>query len=103
MENLALVRTLRATLAELATALQSDKEVITETDLRQEVDAVVDEMRRLGWPPERVIVTLKGVCEEAGLHYSDRFPTSESEIGKRDGISVLIIGWCIDRYYRSAE
>lgn len=71
----------------------------SETDvLRQRVCAAVDELKTMGWPIERIIIRLKEVAAEVGLH-----PTRQAISGPhaihRDSIIADAVRWTIDRYY----
>jgi hypothetical protein len=57
-----------------------------------------DELKGLGLPPERVIVAVKRVANEAGLHSSRVIPSPRHLEGK-DKLLVDMVGWCIERYY----
>jgi len=67
--------------------------------LRELVFAFVDERKRLGWPPERVIVGVKQLARDADLRPSRFFIDREAGIAPMDSLLVEMVQWCIDRYY----
>jgi hypothetical protein len=58
--------------------------------LEARVCAVVDEMKAAGQPPERIILAIKRVGQEAGLGGFD------------DRLAQRLIRWCLERYYGPA-
>lgn len=67
--------------------------------LNRLISEFVHERRSLGWPPERVIVVLKQVAQEAGLQSADRVSTLDAEITARDELLAEMVRWCIEAYY----
>ncbi len=65
--------------------------------LRAAVCAYADELKRLGWPPERVIVNVIQIAREAGLGSSAWMVLSEAT-APTDNLLVEIVGWCLERY-----
>jgi sec-independent protein translocase protein TatA len=61
-------------------------------DVHDAARALVEELRSLGLPPERVLVTVKGIIK-ASVKRND--PVAEREELQR------VIAWCIDAYYRT--
>jgi len=51
----------------LARAISMSRESPGDKALRDEVCAIVDEMKAAGWPPERAIIAIKQIATEAGL------------------------------------
>src|SRR5438270_13233416 len=68
-------------------------------ELRYHVYAVVDELKAAGWPPERVIVAVKQVAEDAGLRSTRSIFSAESPLTERDSADVHIVRWCIAQYF----
>ena len=66
--------------------------------LKDRVCAVVDELKAEGLPPERVIVAVKQMAQEAGLSPS-RGVLTVAPLAGRDALVVGMISWCIERYY----
>lgn len=67
--------------------------------IRELVFAFVDERRRLGWPPERVVIGVKQIARDAGLRPSRLVIDRDARITPSDGLLGQMIEWCIDRYY----
>lgn len=69
--------------------------------LRTAVADYVDQTKRLGWAPERVLVGVKRVAHEAGLRPSTRIVLTAASHGlnEKDALLLDLIGWSIDRYY----
>ncbi len=59
----------------------------------------VDRARALGWPPERVIVTVKQIAYDSGVHPADRVMGATANLTTSDELLITMIRWCIDRYY----
>jgi hypothetical protein len=70
--------------------------------LRAAVCAYADELKRLGWPPERVIVNVKQLAREGGLAPSPWMVLTEAT-NPADNLLVEIVGWCIARYSVRSE
>lgn len=92
--------------AELAGSLQARLTEIRfplttpiEREIQREVCAYADELKDLGLPPERVIVAVKRVANEAGLHTTRRVVPSSIQLDGKDKLLVDMVGWCIERYY----
>src|SRR4029079_6762388 len=65
---------------------------------RRVCDAV-DELRAAGWTPERVIVAMKQIASDAGLHPSRKLYVVTESVHDRDVLLVDMIGWTIRRYF----
>jgi hypothetical protein len=91
---------LRAQLTTLAFPLDARARAAVERCVYDYVDA----LKALGWPPERVIVAVKRVAQEAGLSQSTGvllpwrtgYPT-------HDQLLVDMVGWSIERYYGKTQ
>ena len=70
-----------------------------EREIQRIVYSYADELKVLGLPPERVIVALKRVANEAGVYSTSRIVPSASQLEGKDKLLVDIVGWCIERYY----
>lgn len=71
--------------------------------LKESVCAFADDKRRLGWPPERVLVALKEHARAAGFRIT---PPSVPLIGQRTDMDMLlkdVVRWCIERYYSQSK
>jgi hypothetical protein len=77
---------LRSALAEVA--LSGDRR---SSKLKRHVFTVVDELKRGGLPPERVIVTLKSLLAET--------PSA----GSVASLEQTLVDWCFERYYSGAH
>jgi hypothetical protein len=93
------VLALRDTLARAATTLNTSLYNATDDVLRDEVCAVVDELKANGWPPERAIIAVKEIAFEAGLTQSQRVLVRNSDLSPRDALLAKIVRWSIDCYY----
>src|SRR5262245_18152560 len=56
-------------------------------ELQQEVFAVVDDLKRMDWPPERVIIAVKQIARDGGLVPSLHFVSAGASLS--DGDAVL--------------
>ena len=84
----------------LARALSSSREHPGDKTLRDEVCAVVDEMKAAGWPPERAIIAVKQIATEAGLTDSRAvLELSNKQLDARDALMAKVVRWTIECYY----
>jgi hypothetical protein len=77
--------------------IASRPNALTESDialLRKRVYAAVDELKSVGWSIERIIVRMKTVCAEEGVH-----PASAWHARAQTSIIDHAVRWCIERYY----
>jgi len=72
----------------------------TEREVQQLVWAFVDDRKAAGWPAERVVVAVKQIAREAGLHPTTLVIQREAKPTTLDEFLVDMVGWCIHRYYR---
>ena len=68
-------------------------------ELRRRVCAVVDELKAAGWQPERVIIAVKQVAEDAGLRPTKSILSATAPLTERDIAVVHIVRWCIEQYF----
>lgn len=99
MLNSPKVLALRDTLARASTALAASAYTVADKELRDEVCEVVEEVKALGWPPERAIIAIKEIAEEAGLTQSSRVLLKNRELDARDALLAKIVRWTIECYY----
>ncbi len=71
-----------------------------EAELRIRVCRYADELQASGEPPERVIVAVKQVAEEAGFEGSRPSAHSTDSRNEREKLVADLVTWCIDGYYR---
>jgi hypothetical protein len=71
-------------------------------DLRDQVCVVVEELRALGWPPERVIIAVKQVAVDMGLKTSRNVLVASGQPTPNDEIVQRLVRWCIEQYYGTA-
>jgi len=84
----------------LVRALAVSNEKPDDRTLRDEVCAVVDEMKAAGWPPERAIIATKQIATEAGLRESRAvLALSNKELDARDALMAKVVRWTIECYY----
>lgn len=69
-------------------------------ELHQLVRAVVDDLKALDWPPERVIVSVKQIAAESGLRPSPQFSRASQSLANDDALLARIVRWTIEEYYR---
>jgi len=84
---------LRRRLADLTFPLDDD----ARREVRRHVDEYVDAMKRQDLPPERVLIGLKRIAEEARIR-SKALPTAEAR-GSRTDLVMDMVAWSIERYY----
>jgi hypothetical protein len=86
--------------AQLRAALTSTP--IDEAAVKDAVFALVDDMKKLGAPPERVIIEIKRISEIENTPLYRAFMRKESEEA-RAGRALVddAVRWCIGRYYGS--
>ena len=84
----------------LERALSTTKAPPDDKTLRDEVCAVVDEMKAAGWPPERAIIAVKQIATEAGLKESRAvLVLSNKQLDARDALMAKVVRWTIECYY----
>ena len=71
--------------------------------LREQLCAVVDDLKAAGWLPERVIIAVKQIAEDAGLRPSRALLHSGAVLGERDTTIMSIIRWSIEHYFEGAS
>jgi hypothetical protein len=103
MLNSPKVLTLRDTLARALTTLGTSIYADTDKALRDEVCAVVDELKAAGWPPERAIIAMKEIAQDAGLTQSQSVLVRDSDLAPRDALLAKIIRFTIECYYDSSR
>ena len=88
----------------LARALVTSPEQASDKKLRDEICAVVDEMKAAGWPPERTVIAVKQIANEAGLMESRALLSlSTKQLDVRDALMAKVIRWTIERYYDALQ
>jgi len=97
--------------AEMATDLQTRLSEVqfplsepVEREIRRHVYTYADELRALGVPPERVIVAVKQVAEDAGLGEAPNPIAQSGEEFRTDSEKLVsdMVSWSIDSYYQFA-
>jgi hypothetical protein len=88
---------LRRQLAELTFPIDAR----TRTDVHRRVEDYVDALKAQNWPPERVLIGLKRIAEEAGIR-SNPLVSPESRSSRSD-LLMDMVAWSIERYYRPAQ
>jgi hypothetical protein len=69
-----------------------------EDEVRATVCAMVDSLRRAGWPIEAIIVLAKKMATDAGLHVW-QYCTPPVWAGDTEDLAHSIVRWCIQHYY----
>src|SRR5262245_28163343 len=67
--------------------------------LRQQVYAVVDDLKRMECPPERVVIAVKQIARDGGLSPALQFSRAGTSLSNGDAVLADIVRWAIDRYY----
>jgi hypothetical protein len=94
----ALRECLETVVAEQSTTV---REVMASEVHRCVVDAV-DELKRQGLPPERVVALVKGVATAVGLP-TELEVQGESRLIEIAFIAERLVAWCADRYFASDQ
>src|SRR5690349_7330201 len=71
----------------------------TEREIYHLVCAYAEELKALGFPPERVIIAVKRTANEAGVFSSPRLVEPRANLDAKDQLLVDMVRWCIERYY----
>lgn len=74
----------------------------TERDLQRLVCEYTDVLKQLGFPIERVILSVKRAANEAGWRSSSLLPQSSINLSGEDKLLADMVRWCIEQYYRPA-
>jgi hypothetical protein len=69
--------------------------------LRAQLSAAVDELKVAGWMPERVIIAVKQIAEDAGLRPSRALLHNGAALTERDITMMAIVRWSIEHYYHN--
>lgn len=91
---------LRNSLHALAASWPSILDAKQRDSIRTQVCALVDELRSLGFPPERVIIAVKALGEEAGLRPARMVSWRGGPLTVQDELLTEMVGWCIEQYFR---
>jgi len=85
---------------QLTAAVHRPLDVPERDALKRGVRDFVEDAKRRGVPPERVIATMKRIAHEAGLRPSGRVALVMSRsVTAKDALLTELVAWCIDRYY----
>jgi hypothetical protein len=103
MLNSPTVLALRDTLARVNTSLSSTAYNPSDKSLRDEVCAVVDDLKAAGWPPERALIAVKEIANEAGLTQSRSVLMKDRALEPGDALLAKIVRWTIECYYETAQ
>jgi hypothetical protein len=103
MLNSPKVLALRETLFRASTTLTTSLYKTTDKELRDEVCGVVDELKAAGWPPERAIIAMKEIAQEAGLTQSQRVLVRDHDLTPRDALLAKVVRWTIECYYDTSR
>ena len=100
MDDRASVAALRDSLAGVVELLPAPISAEKRARIKDRVGAVVRDLKRAEWPPERVIVALKHTAYEAGLRATRSVVLSQNAlVDQHDALIVDIVRWCIEEYY----
>ena len=103
MLNSPKVLALRDTLARATMTLTTSLYNTTDKALRDEVCAVVDELKAAGWPPERAIIAIKEIAHEAGLTQSRGVLVRGRDLTPHDALLARVVRWTIECYYDTSR
>lgn len=70
-----------------------------EREIQRLVFEYTAELRRVGQPPERVLMAVKYTANQAGIYATARLASSQVQLEGRDKLLVDMVKWCIERYY----
>lgn len=90
-----LAGTLEGLLAELRFPLPER----SEREVYHLVCAYVEELKALGFPPERVIIAVKRAANEAGVFSTPRLIEPRAQLDGNDKLLVDMVRWSIEQYY----
>ena len=99
MLNSPRVVALRDSLSRAGITLGTSLYNASDKELRDEVCGVVDEVKAAGWPPERAIIAVKEIAQEAGLTVSQGVLVRDRDLSPRDALLAKIVRWTIECYY----
>jgi hypothetical protein len=99
MLNSPKVIALRDSLARATMTLTTSLYDARDKDLKDEVCSVVDDLKAAGWPPERAIIAMKEIAQEAGLTQSQRVLVRDTDLAPRDALLAKVVRWTIECYY----
>jgi hypothetical protein len=74
-----------------------------EREIQKRVWDYADTLKEAGFPPERVIVAVKRVAGDAGVHPTSRVTAMPTELDGRDKLLADMVNWCIERYYDHSD
>jgi len=103
MLNSPKVIALRDTLARAVTTMSTSLYETSDKALYDEVCAPIDELKAAGWPPERAIIAVKEVAQEAGLTQSQRVLVRDRDLDPRDALLAKLVRWSIECYYDTSR
>ena len=103
MQNSPRVLALRAALTQASSTLATSAFDTTDKALRDDVCNVVDELKDLGWPPERVLIAIKQIAEDAGVTQSHRVLLKNRDLDARDGLVAKVMRWTVQCYYDASR
>jgi hypothetical protein len=70
------------------------------SELREAVCAHVRELKERGYPPERVLIDVKGLLAEAGIRKTGPLADRGSAtLGPETEIVDRVVEWCIEEYF----
>ena len=85
------------------TTLSTSHYLSTDKALRDEVCGVVDDLKALGWPPERAIIAMKEIAVDAGLVPSRGILVRDRDLDPRDALLAKVVRWTIECYYDTSR
>jgi hypothetical protein len=72
-------------------------------ELRDAVCDHVRELKRRGYPPERVLIAVKALLAEAGVTKAGPLANrSSATLGPETEIVERVVAWCIEEYFHAA-
>jgi hypothetical protein len=103
MLNSPKVRALRDTLSRAVMTVSTPLDNAADDTVHDEVCAVVDELKAAGWSPERAIIAVKEIAQEAGLTQSQGVLVRDCDLNPPDALLARIVRWTIECYYDTSR
>src|ERR1041385_6537135 len=89
---------LQATLANLRFPVAAP----IERDVHQQVCDYVDALKLVGMPPERVLLAVKSLANQAAIYATPHLVAPRDRLVGKDKLLVDLVSWTIERYFANA-
>lgn len=94
---------LRRALYPLAIAAALELDDYQRTELRRLVEATVDELKSTAQSPERMVIQLRQLAQEAGFRLELAVADVESTIVAREHLLTQVVRWSLEHYFSGAH